>query len=208
MNISPDAMRLGGEHVPAATEVLARAFFDDPLFVWVEPDNDRRVRLLPFIMGVGVRYGALFGEVHSTLDAIKGAAVWLPPGDSIATPERLVQAGFTEAASNMDETGLNRFGAFMDHAEQVHDQVMEGDHWYLMILGVDPPIQGQGIGSTLLQPMLQRTDTERLPCYLETAKERNLAFYRRHGFEVVHDGAMPGGGPRFWGMRRDPRQVG
>jgi GNAT superfamily N-acetyltransferase len=206
MPTATDTMRLSDEQLPSAIEVLARAFFDDPLFTWVEPDEARRVRLMPWIMGVGTRYGGLFGEVYGPTDRLAGAAVWLPPGDSVATPERLEQAGFIDPVAAMGEVGLERFGAFMDHAEAVHHQQMPEDHWYLMILGVDPPLQGRGLGGTILQPMLRRVDAEGLPCYLETAKERNLPFYRRHGFEVVHDGCLPGG-PRFWGMRREPRRA-
>jgi GNAT superfamily N-acetyltransferase len=206
MPTSSDTMRLAHDHMTTATEVLARAFFDDPLFTWVEPDDQRRAQLMPWIMGVGVRYGARFGEVYGTAGELSVASVWLPPGDSVATPDRLEQAGFVDPAAAMGEAGLQRFGAFMDHAEQVHHDLMAGDHWYLMILGVDPPLQGRGIGGSILQPMLARVDADGLPCYLETAKARNVPFYRRHGFEVVHDGAMPGGGPRFWGMRREPRR--
>jgi len=42
-------------------------------------------------------------------------------------------------------------------------------------------------------------------CYLDTTHERNVAFYRRHGFEVVTASDMPRGGPRFWTMTRQPR---
>ena len=75
-----------------------------------------------------------------------------------------------------------------------------------MILGVDPLFQGRGLGGAIVQPVVERADSEGLPCYLETSKERNLAFYRKHGFDVVHEGTMPGGGPRFWTMSRAARQ--
>ena len=89
--------------------------------------------------------------------------------------------------------------------EPLHKRDVPAAHWYLMSLGVDPPRQGQGVGGRLIQPILARADAERLPCYLETMKERNLPFYRRHGFEVVVEDVIPKGGPRFWTMRRDPK---
>ena len=55
-----------------------------------------------------------------------------------------------------------------------------------------------------MQPVLERADRDRLPCYLETAKEINVSFYKKHGFEVVVEDDLPGGGPRFWTMKRDP----
>ena len=79
---------------------------------------------------------------------------------------------------------------------------MPEDHWYLMILGVDTAKQGQGVGSSLVAPMLARADADGLPCYLETMKERNVVFYEKHGFQVVVEDDLPKGGPHFWTMKR------
>ncbi|HEY6546941.1 MAG TPA: GNAT family N-acetyltransferase, partial [Vicinamibacteria bacterium] len=47
-----------------------------------------------------------------------------------------------------------------------------------------------------------------LPASLETLNERNLSFYRRHGFEVAAEGQVPEGGPPYWVLRREPRARG
>ena len=44
-----------------------------------------------------------------------------------------------------------------------------------------------------------------LPCYLETEKERNVPFYKRHGFDVVVEVDLPKGGPHIWTMKREPK---
>jgi len=78
-------------------------------------------------------------------------------------------------------------------------------HWYLATLGTAVELQGQGVGSALMQPVLEHCDAEGLPAYLESSKERNVPFYRRHGFEVVKEVPLPGGGPKLWTMWREPR---
>ncbi len=65
-------------------------------------------------------------------------------------------------------------------------------HWYLATLGTAVEQQGKGVGGALLRPVLEHCDAEGLPCYLESSKERNVPFYRRHGFEVVAGGAAAG----------------
>jgi ribosomal protein S18 acetylase RimI-like enzyme len=77
-------------------------------------------------------------------------------------------------------------------------------HWYLFILGTEQAAQGRGLGSALLAQMLARVDADRMPAYLESSNERNLAWYGRHGFEVTSELAIPGG-PRIWPMWREPR---
>ena len=41
-----------------------------------------------------------------------------------------------------------------------------------------------------------------LPVHLETAREKNVEFYRGLGFDVTAEWMVPNGGPRFWSMLR------
>jgi ribosomal protein S18 acetylase RimI-like enzyme len=77
-------------------------------------------------------------------------------------------------------------------------------HLYLSVLGTDPSAQGRGIGSALLTPALAQCDADGVPAYLESSKERNVAFYARHGFRVTEELDLPRG-PRMWLMWREPR---
>jgi GNAT superfamily N-acetyltransferase len=77
-------------------------------------------------------------------------------------------------------------------------------HWYLAILGTEPAAQGQGLGSAMLGPVLEECDRDGVAAYLESSKDRNLAFYGRHGFQVTEEWRLPRG-PRVWGMWREPR---
>ena len=77
-------------------------------------------------------------------------------------------------------------------------------HYYLAVLGTEPEFQGRGIGSALLRPVLDICDRDEIPAYLESSKERNIAFYARHGFRVTREVTLPKG-PPVWLMWRDPR---
>ena len=56
---------------------------------------------------------------------------------------------------------------------------------YLMILGVDAPSRGQGIGKVLVRPGLSFADTHGMPCYLESSNPRNVSFYDSIGFKTA-----------------------
>lgn len=191
----------------ASAAVQGRAFFDDPAMVFTFPDDAGRRERLPWLMQVGIACGLRLGHVDTTAGAMLGHAVWLPPGSTAMTPEVLNDNGFADAASRMGDASLARFGAFMDAASEAHERLMPGPHWYLMILGVDPSFQGQGVGTRLISPTLARADADGLPCYLETAKERNVVFYRKHGFEVLHEADVVDAGDRLrvWMMARQAR---
>jgi len=40
--------------------------------------------------------------------------------------------------------------------------------------------------------------------YLETASERNVALYRRHGFGITGEARLPFDGPTLWFLWREP----
>ena len=55
----------------------------------------------------------------------------------------------------------------------------------------------------MLGPVLARCDEDGVRAYLESSKEQNIPFYRRHGFEVTGEVRLPGG-PPVWTMRASP----
>ena len=77
---------------------------------------------------------------------------------------------------------LRAWQAWLDEVEQHHPQT---PHYYLEYLGVEPALQGQGLGSHLLSELTRRADAAHVGCYLETATPRNLPLYQRFGFQVT-----------------------
>ena len=187
-----------------AAAVLARAFYDDPMMMFIFPEDVRRARLLPWYMGVWIRYGHMYGEDTTTGGKIEGAAVWFPPESFQVTPVRIIRAGIIAMPLRLGPAAFGRFMRIANCLEELHKRDVPPRHLYLLFLGVDPPCQRDGVGSALLQPMLAYADAESLPCYLETTKDTNVPFYRKHGFEVASEADLPSGGPHFWTMKREP----
>ena len=82
-------------------------------------------------------------------------------------------------------------------------------HLYLATIGTDPSVQGRGYGSALMRVVLDRCDTDGMPSYVESSKESNIAFYNRHGYELVGEIVVPDSAVKLWLMWREPsRQNG
>jgi GNAT superfamily N-acetyltransferase len=125
-------------------------------------------------------------------------ALWLPPGGhpfGLADQLRVLPAQLRVFGRH-----LRRAIGAQRAVERHHPRE---PHWYLDYIAVAPGGQGRGAGSALLAPMLERCDREGVPAYLESSKERNLAFYARHGFRVAREIELPDG-PPIWLMWRDP----
>lgn len=206
--LAPAAVRLQAEQMAEAGRVLARAFQDDPIWTWVFPDAKERASVLPWWMETSTRYCHLFGEVYTTSGPLFGAADWLTPGNTHFPTDRLLAAGFGPMRERFGDGPYGRFMTMLATIQPLHEAAMPGPHHYLMTLGVDPPRQGQGIGGALLQPALAQADAEGLSCYLETETREDVRFYLRHGFRVLVETVVPGGGPRIWTMSRLPQGLG
>ena len=189
--------------IPSAAGMLARAFLLDPLYQYIFADLQTREEQIAWDMAGIVRYGMRFGEVKVTPD-LAGCAIWLPPGETDFTEERMREAGMGNAAAVVGREAEARMMSFVEVSEVVHRRLVPSDHWYLVILGVNPDRQGEGIGRALLAGTLARADEAALPVYLETLNHANLAFYARSGFTLRHTEAIPGGGPDVWYLVRDP----
>ena len=76
-------------------------------------------------------------------------------------------------------------------------------HMHIGPLGVLPEMQGNGVGSKLMQACLAYADGENLPSYLETDRDRNVPFYEKHGFKVIGEEDILGVKNRY--MWRDAK---
>jgi GNAT superfamily N-acetyltransferase len=179
---------------------LARAFHDDPVMTWLfgEREAARRRRLARFMTAEARRHHR-HGSLVLTADGHRGAAFWNPPDRWRTTwPELLRQSPMMLRALGVRiPRALRGLGLI----ERTHPRE---PHWYLAMLGTDPPHQGKGVGAALMAPVTDRCDAEGLGAYLESSKEANLAYYERFGFRVTGRIDLPGG-PPLWPMWRDPR---
>ena len=188
--------------LPAVAADLADAFADDVMFDWFMRADDKRdaarLRFFAFV----VRHMA-FPAGRIERPAVGGAAaVWLPFEALGPTP---LTTELRALPTLLFATGLSRFSrlaAVRETMDKHHP--MDRPHAYLMFLGVARAAQGHGIGSRLLKVGTDRLDAGGLPAYLETQTERNIALYRRHGFEVISENRPQPGAPPLWSMWREP----
>jgi ribosomal protein S18 acetylase RimI-like enzyme len=136
-----------------------------------------------------------------TTDTLGCAALWAPPEHWKTTPREDLQIGRVLAHPRL-MWRLPLLTVGFGGMEKAHPHTPP--HWYLAVLGTEPDMQGQGLGSAVLAPVLEQCDNDGVAAYLESSKETNIAFYGRHGFRVTGEIQLPRG-PKMWQMWRDPR---
>jgi ribosomal protein S18 acetylase RimI-like enzyme len=200
MDVGTATRRATSADVPALARMLARAFLDDPVSTWACPREGLRPAVLERFNAARVRHLLDEQEVWTTPE-LSSAALWAPPGRWKTTPRQDAEL----ARGILHPRLLIRAPLVVRGLlglERHHPRTPP--HWYLAVLGTEPAAQGQGLGSAVLRPVLEQCDTDGVGAYLESSKERNIAFYARHGFRVTAELRLPRG-PSMWAMWRDAR---
>lgn len=193
----------------AIARILSRAFHEDPVFAWVEPDPSRRRAFLEALYpGVAITLRSI-GETHGARGpdgALLGIAAWVPPGRAPGLFDYL-RSGLVALPFRCGPASTVRVLRALAALEAgFRAGLGAGPAWILDHLGVDPDAQGRGVGGLLLRRQLARLDADHAWALLNTTRESNVRLYERFGFEtarVVRIGADAGFS--LWTMRRAPR---
>jgi ribosomal protein S18 acetylase RimI-like enzyme len=178
-----------------AIDTIVLAFAADPVARWCWPESHQYLTSMPgftraFGGGVFLHNGA-----HSS-DDYAGTALWLPP--NVHSEEKALGEILQHTVS------ASIRGDFFAVFEQMATYHPSEPHWYLPMIGVDPPYQGKGYGGALLKYGLQQCDRDDAAAYLESTNLRNIPLYQRHGFEVLGT-IQVGTSPPLVPMLRRPR---
>ena len=198
---------LKSPEIDRASEILAQAFNQDPMFRYLGIGEAEQARVnvdaLKWFCKMGLRNCQPYNHIYTTADDLKGVAAWIPPGKSEMNIWQVLSMLFALPG----KVGWHRLGRclslFSTLIERESDEMTE-PHWTLSLLGVAPSDRGQGIGSLLLQPVFEQADREGMPCYLATFTEQAVRFYQKHRFVILWQGEVSGGSPCIWTMKREP----
>jgi ribosomal protein S18 acetylase RimI-like enzyme len=201
-----DEKALNRGEMTQATKVGGRAFFNDPFFSYLFPEERQRRRSLPiFFRSVFAHMGPKghVVTVRNEANDIVGVAAWQKTGGyplSIGT--QLSQLPSSLRAMYRRPKAMSIGYAYMMAITNVH---RKDAHWYLMVLCADPSAQRSGVGTMLLEHAFIEIDAEGVGTYLETPREDNVPYYRRFGFELVDTLHPVEGGAAYYTMWRPPR---
>lgn len=206
LNLVNDVIKAERSQHSLLVEVLAQAFNNDPIMQYFYAiEEESRLNQLRWLSQLIVDYCQTYDQIYTTTADLKGAAVWLPPEGFPMNMLRLLRLGFYQFPFKVQWRKVGQFFQLFNEMEHCHLQDMREPHWYLVMLGVAPGYQGQGVGGALIEPILRQADHDGLPCYLETSTERGVNFYQKHGFTVLRSEQITADAPRFWTMKRTPQ---
>lgn len=185
----------------AVTRLLDEAFRTDPVSSWVFPDPEHRAAVHGKFLGVFVDVALAEGRIDYAVDG-SAAALWLripaaDPEDEHVEDEIPAKM---RAVADPDNERCELVGRLTG---AVHPTAEE--HEYLLMIAVAPGRQGEGLGTELIRPVLERCDREGVPAYLEASSERSKGLYERLGWQFTGEAVQLPDGPLMWPMWRKPQ---
>lgn len=159
--------------------LLADSFKDNLSVNYIVRQDEIRLKRIRALMEYSFDMCFNFGEVWLSDDG-KGCALMLYPHLkkfsrlSIWLDVRLIfkAIGLTGITKALKREGLIK-------KMQPKEKMV-----YLWFIGVNSTAQHTGIGSKLLEEIIELSGNKGLPIYLETSTLTNLPWYEKHGFEI------------------------
>jgi ribosomal protein S18 acetylase RimI-like enzyme len=199
-----EIIKLDPRHKKKAAKTVAAAFYDYPMFKFYFPDPTRRARYLPWYLENVLNCALRYGEVYTNPE-ISGVIFTLPPGHTKISQWEYIRNGFLLTPFMMGTQNFQNSQICEEFVAVAHGKIMNTrPHMYLWGLAIDPAHKRQGIGSALLQPLLDKADAQKMPVYLETHDENNVAYYQKHRFDLIHSDRIPKFDLPIWCMLREP----
>jgi len=186
-----------------AIATLTLAFATDPVMRSFYPESREHLAHFAAMMRISMPDAIASGTAFF-VEGFRAATIWFPPaqteeGSAAARNRAGRLSELIGATARMD--GNDDFFTVLGEMDKLHPQE---PHWYLLGIGVDPHHQNEGLGSVLMEHTLPRCDLDGTLAYLESSNPRNVPFYLRHGFEVIHE-LQIGSSPTLTLMTREPR---
>jgi ribosomal protein S18 acetylase RimI-like enzyme len=191
------------DEIADAVAVVARAMSTSPMAVAVlGPDEERCrhhlhrffTRLYKLAANQRPLVARLDGRVIASTNDLVGGACRARAIDKLRSLPALAVTGPRSAI---------RAGRWFEDWEH---RDPDRPHAHYGPFGVEPDLQGQGIGSLVMREYVRRLDENGEASYLETEKPENVALYQRFGFEVVEEAAVLD--VANWFMWREPGAKG
>ena len=185
MSLISDLYKIQKKDLDKAVTVLDSAFSEDSM--WKEVfDDEEKNRILTEVM---VRFCLTYGNVVSTSNKLEGVMAIAPYGKDMNLVSIIRSGAFLLSMKIGNES--KKFKVLSDAVEEAKKTLDLDPYIHLLIMGVSQESQGKGLGGKLLKALIEKSESERKPIYLETQKEDNIYFYEKYGFNVKKKIILP-----------------
>ncbi len=181
-------------------EILSECFEKNKSVNWIVKQDSKRKERIRYLMDYSFEACIETGQVYIT-DDLTGVIICSNSDDKLP----ILEEAYLTIQFVLKVTGFEGIAKALKREQYIKDFHPKDEEFiYIWFIGLKKTEQGKGVGSAMLQEIIARSNHEHIPIYHETSNERNLHFYKKHGFEVYHISPEEMFGFKLYFLRRLP----
>lgn len=163
-------------------DILAVSFDDNKSVNYIVKQDGHRKQRLRQLMGYSFDVCNSFGRVLFSENKKACALVVFPD-----QKKAILQSILWDIKLITGCIGLKGVSKALSREKKIKDLQPKEPLYYLWFIGVKPDDQHKGIGSALLREIIQDAEQQNRTLCLETSTEKNIPWYRNHGFIIYNE---------------------
>lgn len=163
-------------------DILTKSFDTNQSVNYIVKQDQKRAQRVRSLMDYSFEVCYLFGDVFLSDDK-KGCALITYPDKKKTTLKSIL----LDVKLILSAVGLKNIKKTLAREAKINEIQPKEPKYYLWFIGVDPEHQNEGIGSILLDDIIEDSEHKQRPIYLETSTVKNLPWYKKFGFQIYHE---------------------
>lgn len=163
-------------------DILTKSFDTNQSVNYIVKQDKHRRKRVSALMDYSFEVCYLFGDVFLSDDKKACALVTYPDKKKTTLKSILLDIKLILSC-----VGLKNIKKTLARESAINKIQPKEPKYYLWFIGVEPEYQSEGIGSVLLNEIIEDSEHKKRPVYLETSTLKNLPWYKKFGFDIYHE---------------------
>jgi hypothetical protein len=163
-------------------DILTQSFESNQSVNYIIPQDKKRIKRIRALMDYSFEVCYLFGDVFISDDNNACALIVYPDKKKTSLKSILLDVKLI-----IQCVGFKNIKKTLSREALIQKIQPKEIMTYLWFIGVNLAEQNKGIGSRLLQEIIQQSIQNNRPIYLETSTIKNLPWYGKFGFKVYSE---------------------
>lgn len=159
------------------TKILYDCFYDNNSVIYTTKENNTRAvrKLMEYSFDICFNCGYILINEEET-----GCLLVKDPEKKL----NFILETYLNLKLIFQSIGLSKVRRVLDRESKIKKTYRHKSYIYLWYIGVAPNEQGKGQGTAILNNLINISNKNKLPIYLETSVNKNVDWYHKHGFEL------------------------
>ena len=163
-------------------DILTKSFETNQSVNYIAKQGRKRLKRIRALMDYSFEVCYMFGDVFLSDDR-KACALILYPDKKKTTLKSIL----LDIKLIFSCIGVENIKKALVRESKIKQLQPKTTMYYLWFIGVDPEHQNEGIGSVLLDEIINDSKNKQRPIYLETSTLKNLPWYKKYGFQIYNE---------------------